>query len=167
MWKTYSNQPWARQSSSLKTIRKLLITTSLGEEKIKDTIHFFQSIPGGLLLFRRTEKYINILSSNIQHRFENSVQFTANCGNISDLIQEFSSVFGGKIRTMDGKNFCIKSKDNRNSLCANTILLVRYAHRDKLKDEIALPKSQGMNELVLEPIEWCVPTTTTPKTFVR
>ena len=144
----------------LREIGQLPVSITLGETTVEDTIYIFPLIPGGLLVSWKTAQDLKILPENYP------AQIRSICNNDikeEDLINEFPTVFDGQIRTTDGEKFCIKLTDSAESFCVNTPRFVPYAYRDKLKEEISMPETQGVIEAVTEPTEWCAPIVAAPK----
>ena len=83
--------------SSLREIGQLPVKITLGETTVKNVIHIFPSISGGLLVFWKTAKELKILPEDYPQRFQ-SIQRVASKEGISkeDLINKFPSVFDGQ-----------------------------------------------------------------------
>ena len=64
---------------------------------------------------------------------------------------------------MDGEEFHIELVDGAQPFCVHTPRTIPFAYREKLQDELALLRSQGIIAPVTTPTEWCVPIVVTPK----
>ena len=95
--------------SSLREIGQLPVKITLGETTLKDVIHVFPSIAGGLLISWKTAKERKILPEDYPQQIQ-SIRKVSSKEDISeeDLIKEFPTVFDGQIRTMEGEKFRIK-----------------------------------------------------------
>ena len=82
---------------------------------------------------------------------------------MDDLKQEYSTVFDGRIRTMEGEEFHISLTADAKPFCVNTTWSVPFAYHDKLKAELEFLQTQSIITLITETTEWCAPIVVAPK----
>ena len=81
------------------------------------------------------------------------------------IIDEFSSVFDGQVRVMDGEQLCITLVENAIPFCVKTPRTVPFASRDKLfrQNYVELLQQQDIIAPVTDAICWCATIVVTAK----
>ena len=162
---------------------KLPIHLKLGDRKFSDELHIYPDICGILIPWKAC-KSLGILPDCYPHPLTvvNTVQ-TINPDLMSapapalpptpitstslltkdTIVAEFSSVFDGIIRAMDGEKFHIYLTANAKPFCVTSPRSIPYAYRDKLAAELESLQQQHIIAPVTEPTDWCAPIVVTPK----
>ena len=160
------NKPaFSVDGSALHSLGQMTVTITLGDVTTEEALHVFPSIPGGMLMSWKAAQNLQILPKNYPEQIR-SVQDSpvpSNKITAENLIQEFPTVFDGKIRVMDGEKFRIQLNDNAKPFCVSAPRTIPYAYRDKVKLELDALQSQGIIEPVTEPTDWCSPIVVAPK----
>ena len=158
--------PRAVNGTRMHPIGKLPVTLTLGQRKFVDDLHIYTDVEG-ILLSWKAAKGLSILPQcypkPCDTAFTNAITTTHHVPASQQIMQEFPSVFDGRIQTMEGEKFHIALTDNAKPFCVRAPRAIPFAYRDKLKAELELLQYQGIITPVTEPTEWCAPIVVTPK----
>ena len=111
----------------MRSIGKIAITFQLGRETYTDDLHIDPEVTGVLLSWRAA-KGLSILPKCYPHPIDttlrvNTLEASALASpspTLGDIMKEFSKVFNGQVKTMDGEEFHISHTDDAKPFCVNT-----------------------------------------------
>ena len=123
--------------------------------------------PPGYATARKAAQNLHILPNNYPEQIRSIQDSSVFLKKVTaeDLIQEFPTVFDGKITVMDGEKFRTNLTDNATPFCVSAPRTIPYAYRDKVKLELETLRSRGIIEPVTEPTDWCAPAVAPQKNF--
>ena len=151
--------------SAMHSLGQMTVRITLGDVGTEEALNVFPSIPGGMLMSWKAAQNLHILPNNYPEQIRSVQDSSVSLTNVTteDLIQEFPTVFDGKIRVMDGEKFRINLTDNATPFCVSAPRTIPYAYRDKVKLELETLQNHGIIEPVTEPTDWCAPIVVAPK----
>ena len=153
---------------------KLPVTFHLQGRQHKEDMHIYPDV-SGVIMSWKAAKSLSILPSHypqptpiftIPATLTSDVKVfntTTNTSKESTVISKYPTVFNGRIRVMQGEEFCICLAANAKPFCVHTPLTIPFAYREKLKAELDLLESQNVITPVTEATTWCAPIVVTPK----
>ena len=132
------------------SLGQMTVRITLGDVSTEEALHVFPSIPGGMLMSWKAAQNLHILPNNYPEQIRSVQDSSVSLTNVTaeDLIQEFPTVFDGKIRVMDGEKFRINLTDNATPFRVNAPRTIPYAYRDKVKLELETLQNHG----IIEPV---------------
>ena len=139
-------------------IGKLPVKFVLGNSLIIEEFHIYANVIVTIISWR-IAKYLGILPPHYPQPISPEEPFVvthAKLTSLSDLRGDYSFVFGGVVKTMEGELLSYSLSRGCKTFCVQTPWTILYAFQDKLKAELQL-QEQNMIAMVNKPTEWCFP----------
>ena len=152
-------------------IGKMRVCFQLAGNEYEEDVYIFTHL-SGVIISWRAAKALKLLSPHyplpppVPAPSEPRVRTTTASDHIptlDDLKREYTTVFDGNIRTMDGEEFHISLTADARPFCVNIPRSIPFAYRDKLKAELELLQTQHIIAPVTEATECCAPIVVAPK----
>ena len=168
-------RPEAVNGQRMNPIGSTTVVLEYGDRKTKERIHIYKGIRGALISWQAC-KTLGILPESYPKPLLTikTVKDTATTGRVqakkipetkikinqvtaAELMDEFKTVFDGKIRTMPGEEYRIVLTDDAKPFCVSTPRTVPLPLMQPLKDELDLLEDMNIIRSVTEPTDWCSP----------
>ena len=150
--------PRAANGQRMHAIGKMRVCFQLAGNEYEGDVYIFTHL-SGVIISWRAAKALKLLSPHyplpppVPAPSEPRVRTTTAADPIptlDDLKREYTTVFDGNIRTMDGEEFHISLTADARPFCVNIPRSIPFAYRDKLKAELELLQTQHIIAPVTE-----------------
>ena len=156
--------PRAVNGTRMRPIGRFPVTLSLNGQEVVENFHIYREV-SGVLLSWKASRGLGILPHCYPQPAQRPCVASVSSEKVAvcSLVAEFPSVFDGRVKVMEGEQFCISLTEDAQPFCVRTPRVVPFAYRDKLREELDLLQNQGVIAPVTVPTEWCAPIVVTPK----